>query len=313
MTTLSIDLSIVIPAYNESARLADGFERFRRAEAQLDMTRTEVIVIDDGSSDDTLRVAHTVYGHLPETLFVQQPENLGKGAAVRLGIALSRGANVIVADADMAIDPVHFPEIVSALATSPLAPGSRTSNGRISYESALRTVAGGVFHQLVRHYAKTSVRDTQCGCKGFQLGPARLLALLGMIDGFAYDAEIFFLAEQLGLAVHPVPVEWDDVSGSSVKVSRVSINMLSGLRSLRKTTYENPVVAFTNDVNRDEVTRAARDARAQGLVIARGAHDALLVLSRDGALAGLSIAEQLGGTLRTTNLEELKDRRYEAV
>ncbi|MHB1087928.1 MAG: glycosyltransferase [Acidimicrobiales bacterium] len=310
---MSIDLSIVIPAYNEAARLANGFERFRRAQDQLDMARTEVIVIDDGSTDETLRVAHEVYGHLPETLFVQQPQNLGKGAAVRLGIGLSRGANVIAADADMAIDPVHFPEIVAALSTSPLAPGSRTSNGRISYESALRTVAGGVFHQLVRHYAKTHVRDTQCGCKGFQRGPARLLALLGMIDGFAYDAEMFFLAEELGLAVHPVPVEWDDVSGSSVKVSRVSITMLGDLRALRKTTYENPVVEFESTVDRAAIANAARQARIQGLVVASNDVNALLVLPRDGALAGLTISQQLGGTLRTAELAELRARRYEAV
>ncbi|MHB1208148.1 MAG: glycosyltransferase [Acidimicrobiales bacterium] len=310
---MSIDLSIVIPAYNESARLANGFERFRRAQDQLDMSTTEVIVIDDGSNDDTLRVAHEVYGHLPETLFVQQPQNLGKGAAVRLGIALSRGTNVIVADADMAIDPVHFPEIVSALDASPLAPGSRTNNGRISYESALRTIAGGVFHQLVRHYAKTHVRDTQCGCKGFQRGPARLLALLGMIDGFAYDAEIFFLADELGLGVHPVPVEWDDVSGSSVKVSRVSVAMLRDLRGLRTTSYENPVVEFPSDVDRDAIARVAREARVQGLVVASSDTNALLVLPRDGALAGLTIGEQLGGTLRTASLAELRDRHYEAI
>jgi len=313
VTTLSIDLSIVIPAHNEALRLANGFERFRRGQDQFDMSTTEVIVIDDGSTDDTLRVAHQVYGHLPETLFVQQPQNLGKGAAVRLGIALARGSNIIVADADMAIDPVHFPEIVTALADSPLAPGSRTSDGRISYESALRTIAGGVFHQLVRHYARTHVRDTQCGCKGFQRGPARLLGLLGMIDGFAYDAEIFYLAEQLGLAVHPVPVEWDDVSGSSVKVSRVSINMLGDLRALRKTNYENPVVEFASDVDRDAIAQAARQARIQGLVLASNPANALLVLPRDGALAGLTIAEQLGGTLRTASLSELRARRYEAI
>ena len=310
---MSINLSIVIPAHNEALRLGNGFERFRRVLDQLDMTATEVIVIDDGSSDETLRVAHDVYGHLPETLFVQQPQNRGKGAAVRLGIALSRGTNIIVADADMAIDPVHFSEIVTALDDAPLAPGSRTSDGRISYESALRTVAGGVFHQLVRHYARTHVRDTQCGCKGFQRGPARLLGLLGMIDGFAYDAEIFYLAEQLGLSAHPVPVEWDDVSGSSVKVSRVSINMLRDLRELRKTKYENPVVEFASDVDRDAIAHAAREARIQGLVVARNASSALLVLPRDGALAGLTIAEQLGGTLRTAALDELRARRYEAI
>ena len=117
----------------------------------------------------------------------------------------------------MAIRPECFPAILEALDTAPLAPGSRTSSGSIKYESILRSAAGGVFHRLVRHYSGTSVRDTQCGCKGFQLGSARLLALVGMIDGFAYDVELFYLADQLGLGITPVNVEWDDVAGSSVK------------------------------------------------------------------------------------------------
>ncbi len=313
MRICTIELSIIIPAYNEAARLANGYERLRPVLDEMDLATTEIVVIDDGSADSTLKAAHDVYGHLPETLFVQQPRNFGKGAAVRLGIALARGANVIAADADMAIDPSHFPEIVSALKDSPLAPGSRTSDGRISYESALRTIAGGAFHQLVRHYARTDVRDTQCGCKGFQLGPARVLGLLGMIDGFAYDAEIFFLADQLGLGVHPVPVEWDDVGGSSVKVSRVSFNMLRDLRHLSRTHYENPVVEFAADADARAIGLAARQARVQGLAIARGESNALLVLPRDGALAGLAIAEALHGTLRTTGLDELRDRTYEAV
>jgi len=311
--SVAIELSIIIPAYNEAGRLANGYERLRPVLEALDLTTTEVIVIDDGSSDATLKVAHDVYGHLPEKLFVQQPRNFGKGAAVRLGIAVARGANVIAADADMAIDPSHFPEIVSALSNSPLAPGSRTSNGRIGYESTLRTVAGVVFHRLVRHYAGTDVRDTQCGCKGFQLGPARLLALLGMIDGFAYDVEIFFLAEQLGLDVHPVPVEWEDVSGSSVRVSRVSFDMLRDLRNLSKTHYENPVIEFAPDIDVPSIGRAARQARIQGLVVARGTANALLVLPRDGALGGLGIAAALDGTLRTARLGELRERTYEAV
>jgi dolichyl-phosphate beta-glucosyltransferase len=308
-----IELSIVIPAYNEAQRLANGFERLRPVLSDMDLAVTEVIVIDDGSTDDTLKVAHDVYGHLPETLFVQQPQNMGKGSAVRLGIALARGTNVIVADADMAIHPAHFPEIVSALATTPLAPGSRSEGARITYTSVLRTLAGAVFHHLVHHYAGTDVRDTQCGCKGFQVGPARILALLGMVDGFAYDAEIFFLANQLGLGVRPVAVKWDDVKGSSVKVSHVLAEMLRDLRGLRKTSYENPVVEFAPTVELIALRNEARKARVQGLVLASNDATALLVLPRDGALAGLSIAEALGGTLRTARLEELRQRTYVAV
>ena len=308
-----ISTSIVIPAYNESKRLADGFERLRPVLDQLGVNSTEVIIVDDGSSDDTLHTAHDVYGHLPERLFVQQPMNYGKGAAVRLGIALARGAHVIAADADMAIRPSYFPAILSALDEAPLAPGSRTKKGRINYESPLRTVAGGFFHSLVRHYARTTIRDTQCGCKGFQLGAARLLGLLGMIDRFAYDAEIFFLADRIGLDVRPVSVQWDDVAGSSVKVRNVSRNMLGDLRQLSKTRYENPVVECVAGVDLPTVRAQSREVRLQGLVLARGDSEDLLVLPRDGSLGGLSIASALGGRLRTAELHEYRGRTLEAV
>jgi dolichyl-phosphate beta-glucosyltransferase len=279
----------------------------------LGIDEVEVIVIDDGSSDDTMREAHRIYGHLSSTQFIQQPENHGKGAAVRLGIAVAQGDYIITADADMSISPRHFPDIVTALATSQLAPGSRTDHGHIEYDSTLRTWAGKVFSRLARHYSGTTLRDTQCGCKGYQRGPARLLGLLGMIDGFAFDTEMFFLARQLGLSVTPVKVTWDDVTGSSVRIGRDTLAMVSDLRALPRTNYVNPVVELARDVLVEDIDRAARQTRVRGLVVARGTQHDLLVLPRDGALAGLGIAEVLKGTLRTAGLDELRERVYEAV
>ena len=86
------------------------------------------------------------------------------------------------------------------------------------------------------------LRDTQCGCKGFQLGPARILSLLGFYDRFIYDAEMLYLADQLGLSITPIDVTWDDIAGSSVRVGRDSLQMIRDLRSFSRTHYENPVV-----------------------------------------------------------------------
>lgn len=310
---MTVTTSIVIPAYNESLRLAAGFERLRPVLEELDPDQTEVIVVDDGSSDDTMHVAHDVYGHLPHTLFVQQPVNKGKGAAVKLGISVAQGKYVIATDADMSIRPRHFPEIVAALSRSPLVPGSRVNEGAIDYDSLLRTLAGKVFNRIVRHYTGTTLRDTQCGCKGFQLGPARLLGLLGFYDRFIYDAEMLYLADQLGLGVAPINVTWDDITGSSVRVGRDSYQMIRDLRSFRRTQYRNPVVKLARTVDVDAIRKAAREIRVQGLVVARGALDALLVLPRDGALAGAGIAAALGGTLGTAGIAELRARTYEAV
>jgi len=310
---VAITTSLVIPAYNEASRLGAGFERLRATLEIMGPEATEVIIVDDGSSDETARVAAQVYGHLPHTQFVRQPENRGKGAAVRLGLALAHGDVVIATDADMAIRPAQFPDFVERLRDVALVPGARGQDRHIRYDSTLRTVAGSTFNRFVRHYAHTTLRDTQCGAKGFQRGPGRLLGLLGMIDGFAYDAEMFYLANQLAITVEPLSVTWDDVRGSSVKLGRDSLTMLRDIRALRSTRYENPVVELGVDVNSHAVADAARSARLQGLVLARGVTNTLLVLPRDGATGGLGVAAVLDGQLRTTTPAELRGRTYDAV
>lgn len=308
-----VSTSLVIPAYNESARLAAGFERLRDVLDAMDPERTQVVVVDDGSSDDTLRVAHDVYGHLPHTRFVQQPANRGKGAALRLGISVALGEKVITTDADLSIRPRYFPEFLTALTTCDVAPGARVKEGSSAYESPLRTVAGKTFNLLVRHYTGTTFRDTQCGAKGFRLGPARVLGLLGFYDRFVFDAEMLYLADRLGLSVRPLEVTWDDIAGSTVRVGRDSLQMIKDLRSLRHTRYENPVVELSRDVDVAEISPHALRARLNGLAVARGADDTLLVLSRDGAIGGAGLADALGGRLRTTRLDELRGRSFEAV
>jgi glycosyltransferase involved in cell wall biosynthesis len=260
-----------------------------------------------------MQVARDVYGHLPHVLFVQQPQNRGKGAAVRLGISVASAPFVIATDADLSIRPIHLPDFVVALHDSALVPGSRENDAADGYDTLLRTLAGRVFNRLVRHYTGTTLRDTQCGCKGFQLGPARILGLLGFYDRFVYDAEMLYLADQLGIAIQPIPVTWDDIAGSTVHVGRDSIQMIRDLRSLKHRKYENPVVELDVGVDVHAVDDAARKARVQGIVVARGTDNALVVLPRDGAVAGVGIATALGGSLRTAGLVELRGRVFDAV
>jgi dolichyl-phosphate beta-glucosyltransferase len=310
---MSIELSIVIPAFNESDRLAGGYERLAPLFSTLDPSTIEVIIVDDGSSDTTMQRARDAYGHLEHTRYVQQAANLGKGAALRLGMSLAHGTNVITADADMAIDPAQFPLFMTALRDHDFVPGSRAIAGRINYDSRLRTVSGAVFHTVVRHYTRTRVRDTQCGCKALRLGPARLLAKLAMIDGFAFDVELFYLADQLGISMMPLLVTWQDISGSSVHPGKVARTMIHDIRDIPKTRYENVAIELAPDVAIETIAPLAAEARLAGLVLARGEHDALLVVGRDGALGGVDIANALGGSLRPTTLTELRGRSYEAV
>jgi hypothetical protein len=308
-----IGLTIVIPAFNESARLEAGYERLAPTLAVIGESSVEVIVVDDGSSDSTLTRAHEVYGHLEHALFLQQPTNVGKGAALRLGMGLARGTNVITADADMAIDPGQFPLFTTSLRDTDFVPGTRAIAGRIAYGSVLRTVGGSLFHRFAHHYTHTGQRDTQCGCKGFTLGAARLLASLAMVDRFAFDVELFYLAGQLGLSVKPLLVTWKDVPGSSVRPLRDSRIMLGDIRGIRTTHYENIVVELAPDVRVEDIAAAVRAARLQGLVLARGEENALLVVGRNGGPGGLGVASVLKGQMRTTTLGELRGRLYEAI
>ncbi|MCU1362279.1 MAG: Dolichyl-phosphate beta-glucosyltransferase [Acidimicrobiaceae bacterium] len=310
---MSVELSLVIPAYNEADRLAAGFDRLRPFLDTVDADTLEVIVVDDGSSDDTMHRAHEVYGHLENARFVQQPENLGKGAALRLGIGLATGTNVVTIDADMAIDPRQLPLFMTSLRDSALVPGSRAIKGHINYDSRLRTFFGEGFNYLVRLYTRTSLRDTQCGCKGFQLGEARLLALLSFIDGFAFDVEVLYLANQLGLSVRPLLVTWEDVEGSSVRPGRDALAMFLDMRTVRSRRYKNPVVELATDTEAKDVAWVATEARLHGLVLAHSEANTLLVLGRNDALGGLGVAARLKGSLRTTTIGELKGRRFEAL
>jgi len=305
--------SLVIPAYNEAARLAAAFERLRPTLEIIGPERTEIVMVDDGSTDATMRVAHQVYGHLEHFRLVQHPHNMGKGAAVRTGMAHARYPKVIVADADMSIRPEHFVNILDALERVPFAPGSRALDGKILYETLHRTVSGTAFHMLVRHYTSITVRDTQCGCKGFRLAPGRLLAQLGFVTGFAYDVELFYLARQLDLATQPVTVTWDDIGGSTVNFAHGKRQLLSDLRGIPRTKYQCPVIEVSPQVKLDDVRRAAIEARAAGLVVARNEGNALIVVPRDAAVAAIGIAQSLGGNLRTTTPGELRGRDLEAV
>jgi glycosyltransferase involved in cell wall biosynthesis len=308
-----VAVSLVIPAYNESARLAAGYERLREPLEALGVDSTEVVLVDDGSRDDTMAVAQRVYGRLPHFRGVRQEPNQGKGAALRLGFAVARAPLIVTADADLSISPRHLPEYVAALASCDVAPGSRARGGAIAYRSVVRTAAGRAFNAVVRHYTATTLRDTQCGGKGFRAGAARVLGLLGFFDRFAFDAELLYLADRLGLRVSPVDVTWDDVAGSSVRVGRDSLQMVRDLRALRRTRYENPVVECARDVSLDQVAALAASTRLVGLAVARGSADALVVLPRSGATGGAGLAAGLGGRLRTALVDELAHRELVAV
>lgn len=309
---MSLTRSIVIPAFNEVERLARGFERLEPVLTRWGPDTTEIVFVDDGSTDATMATIARVYGHLPHLKVIQQPLNQGKGAAVRLGWASAAGSRVITADADMAIDPQHFLAMDAALLTHPFVPGNRATDGTIRYDSWVRSLAGFAFHQMVTHYTQTRVRDTQCGCKGFQLPFARLLGLFGMIDGFAYDAELFYLARRLGVTAFPQAVTWDDVSGSTVS-RRGSWQLVRDVRAIPTTTYQVPVVVIDGDIAGGDLRAAATAVRQRGLVVARWPGRSVVIFPREGGLNAVTVAQDLAGAVGVCSPEDLHGAVFEAV
>ena len=207
----TIQLSLILPAYNESDRMETGLKVLLTSieNGDLGPEQTEIIVVNDGSTDDTDAVADRVLVSFTNSTVIRLPQNCGKGAAIRSGVARARGATIAFMDVDMAVHPSQLPCLLAALKEADLAVGSRAlPESKTECDSALRTVMGRSFTLIVRSMTHLPVRDTQCGFKAYRAPVARLLFHYSTIDRFAFDVEILTIARQLGFRAAEVPVHW---------------------------------------------------------------------------------------------------------
>ena len=245
-----------MPAYNEAHRLDDAFERFRYAvrAGAVDLDHTEVIVVDDGSDDDTSGRARSLTADLPHHRVIRLPVNQGKGAAIRAGIRAARGASTAYMDADMAIDPRAIPQLLDRLVTTEGAIGSRSlPDSMVESRYMIRLLMGRLFNRLVTAGTDLDFLDTQCGFKAFRTEVARLVFHLVPIDRFAFDVEVLACSHRLGLTIAEVPVHWKHVPGSSVQPLHDSITMLADVFSSRtglRRPSAVPAVAITGPGSR---------------------------------------------------------------
>lgn len=221
-------LSIVIPAYNEEARLQGTL---KAVEEHFAGRKHEVIVIDDGSLDATAIVAER-----SDCQVVKHSCNLGKGAAVKSGVLASRGNMVLVMDADLAVPLAEFSKLETALKRdTDLAAGSRSvPEAAVMRSSWKRKLAGKIFSILVRSLTGLPYRDTQCGFKLFRGDIARTLFRLARCRGYCFEVEILILAQKLNLQIREVGIEWHDRPGSKVQLIRDSFRMLRDLLIIRR-------------------------------------------------------------------------------
>jgi dolichyl-phosphate beta-glucosyltransferase len=219
-------LSVIIPAFNEAARLPaflDSVVAWCR-EHQPD---SEIIVVDDGSSDETAKLAAQ-----RGVRVVSHVQNAGKGAAVRTGMLAARGRVRLFADADGATTMDELPTLMNA--GGDIAVASREGREKRVEASALRRFLGRWFNRAVRMGAVKGIRDTQCGFKLFATPRAQALFEIAQEDGFAFDVELLLLAQRRGLKITEVFVNWTEIPGSKVRLFRDGWRMLKAVRRIKK-------------------------------------------------------------------------------
>ncbi|HJX27738.1 MAG TPA: dolichyl-phosphate beta-glucosyltransferase [Thermoanaerobaculia bacterium] len=227
-----MDLSVVIPAYNEALRLGPTLRRvveYLRAEGRP----FEVLVVDDGSTDATAEVARKYAAEGVRLL--RQEMNRGKGAVVKVGVLASRGREVLLLDADLSTPIEEIEKLRPHLAEAPVVLGSRSVIGSdiTEHQPFYREMMGRTFNLIIRILGVRGLRDTQCGFKLLAGDVARQLFGELQIERFAYDVELVWLARKHGYEVVEVGVRWADSSSSKVNPVSDSLRMLWDVLAMR--------------------------------------------------------------------------------
>jgi dolichyl-phosphate beta-glucosyltransferase len=220
MTSLSgIELSIIIPAFNEEARIESSLEKIR-SYCLAKHPSHEVLVINDGSEDRTSAIVQHWADLWPNLQILQYPKNRGKGYATKAGVLTAKGQWILCSDADLSTPIEELDRLLAFAHLYDVVIGSRSIDGsHIERKQPWhRVFMGRFFNWAVRTVLVGGHKDTQCGFKLYHRRAAETLFERMITDGFAFDAEILFLAKRLGLKVGEVPVSWKNDNRSKVRL-----------------------------------------------------------------------------------------------
>jgi dolichyl-phosphate beta-glucosyltransferase len=226
MSSVPPDLSIVIPSFNEELRLPLTLANIS-AYIRASKPETEVIVVDDGSTDRTTDVANSFRGEIQRLRVIGNDRNRGKGYSVRHGMLEARGRVVLFTDADLSAPIDEADKLLAALADHDVAIGSRALDRSLIavHQSVFREYAGMIFNFIVRAILRLPFVDTQCGFKAFRRDRCRVIFQQQRIERFGFDPELLYLARHHGLSAVEIPVRWAHSPATKVSMWRDSIQM----------------------------------------------------------------------------------------
>jgi len=255
---MSASLSVIIPAYNEAARLG------KTLRAVVDYLRQnfpegELIVVDDGSTDETAELSRKVFQDSRDlrTSIISYKSNLGKGRAVRLGLLAARGEVALFSDADLSTPITEAPKLVEPIVKeqADVTFGSRALDRQLIgvHQSWRREQGGRVFNLVVRLATGMPFWDTQCGFKAFRMSVCRPLIEAATVDRFGFDVELLFLGFRAGLNLKEIPVRWDHNEGSKVALLSDSFKMVNEVNLIRQQARRgvyNSAIRAVHDLKR---------------------------------------------------------------
>ncbi len=230
----SLKVSVVIPAFNESTRIRESLEKI---EHYLDRRsfKSEVIVVDDGSSDDTAAICENT--NFRNLRVIRNPRNQGKGFSVRNGVLAASGEYVLFTDADLSAPIDELDKLLAAALNenADVVIGSRGIDNTLieKHQSTVRENGGRFFNVMVRTILGLDIHDTQCGFKLFKRSRVEKAFRKQTTAGFGFDPELLFVMSRQGLKILEIPVRWSHVEGSKIRFFSDGLRMSMDLLLIR--------------------------------------------------------------------------------
>jgi glycosyltransferase involved in cell wall biosynthesis len=268
------EISIVVPAYNEGARIESALDRIFSCVEQRGWD-AEVLIVDDGSTDDTASIVEQWMETYPRLHLIQNPGNRGKGYSVRNGLLQAAGEIVMFTDADLSAPMEEAERLFRAIDEgADVAIGSRWLDRarQTIHQPLYRQFFGRCFNWITRTVMGLPFKDTQCGFKAFRRSAAQIIFRLQTIERWGFDPEVLFIAQKLGYEIREVPVTWGHDERSRLSYLRDGLKMLEEMAIIRSNSlagrYDKAIAEM-----KDTTSMVTRPVRLTPPVVAHTTQD----------------------------------------